>query len=224
MRLRAQQQQQQRRPRYFRDRSNPLEDLEADEVFERYRFRPDTVMFILGLLPNLQRKTQRNHPLTPLLQVLLCLRFLATGAIHLLIGDSLNISRSTAGRCIRETTAHLASLFPRFVKFPSGNAALETNREFSAIAGKKLKIAQIYVTIFCFLVSYPSRFGPDSNVLIIFICLKLSHKHNAYPKSIYNVMNTYSIHWIEIMLQHIYWNIYRKIMIKPYVIILISAW
>ncbi|XP_062613215.1 putative nuclease HARBI1 [Saccostrea cucullata] len=127
--------QQHRRPRFFRDRSNPLEDLDEDEVFERYRFRPQTILFILGLLPNLARPTGRNNPLPPLLQLLLCLRFLATGAIHLLIGDSLNISRSTAGRCIRDIASHLSNLCRRFVRFPTGNDALSVKRAFSAIAG-----------------------------------------------------------------------------------------
>ena len=77
-----------RRPRLFRDRSNPLETLEEDEVFERFQFHPQTIMYLIGLLPNLAHPTKRNNPLPPLIQVLLCLRYLATDAIHLLIGDS----------------------------------------------------------------------------------------------------------------------------------------
>ena len=129
---------QQRRPRVFRDRSNPLEDLEEDEVFERYRFSPDNIIYILRLLPNLARPTRRNHPLPPLLQLLLCLRFLATGALHLLIGDSLCVSRSSAGRCIREVARGIANLHGQFIKFPTGQAAHEVKRAMSSIAGLKL--------------------------------------------------------------------------------------
>ena len=76
-----------RRPRLFRDRSNPLETLEQDEVFERFQFHPQTIMYLIGLLPNLAHPTKNNNPLPPLIQVLVCLRYLTTGAIHLLIGD-----------------------------------------------------------------------------------------------------------------------------------------
>lgn len=119
----------------FKDRSNPLEDLDEDEVFERYRFRPLTILYIVGLLPDLSSATNRNQPLPPLLQVLLCLRYFATGAMHLLVGDSLNISRSSAGRCIRAIARHIANLARRFIVFPTGVDAASTKRDFSSIAG-----------------------------------------------------------------------------------------
>ena len=126
---------QHRRPRLFSDRSNPLETLEEDEVFERFRFHPQTIMYLIGLLPNLAHPTKRNNPLPPLIQVLVCLRYLATGAIHLLIGDSLNISRSAAGHCIPGIALHIAGLAQRFIVFPN-NTAAETKHGFSFIAGK----------------------------------------------------------------------------------------
>nr|XP_022294272.1 putative nuclease HARBI1 [Crassostrea virginica] len=125
---------QHRRPRLFRDRSNPLETLDEDEVFERFRFHPQTIMYLIGLLPNLAHPTKRNNPLPPLIQVLVCLRYLATGAIHLLIGDSLNISRSAAGHCIRGIALHIAGLAQRFIVFPN-NTAAETKHGFSSIEG-----------------------------------------------------------------------------------------
>ena len=124
-----------RRPRYFRDRSNPLEDLEADEVFRRYRFRPPTIIYILQLILPLQRPTLRNCPLPPLIQLLVCLRFLATGSIHLLVGDSISISRSSAGRCIRDVAERIANLAQRFVNFPAGRQADDVKTAFARIAG-----------------------------------------------------------------------------------------
>ncbi|XP_048781336.2 putative nuclease HARBI1 [Ostrea edulis] len=129
------QNEQQRRPRLFRDRSNPLEVFEEDEIFDRYRFRPQTIYYILSLLPNLRHPTKRNNPLPPLLQLLVCLRYLSTGTIHLLIGDSLNISRSTAGTCIRDISAHVSNLRRRSIRFPKVNDAARTKRAFSTIAG-----------------------------------------------------------------------------------------
>ena len=125
-----------RRPRVFRDRSNPLEDLEPREVFDRYRFFPGTIMFILSLLPNLSTPTRRNSPLPPTLQLLTCLRYLATGSTQLLIADSVRISRSTAGRCIRKVSKLISRLAPRFVVFPRGNDAEKAKLDFAKFAGK----------------------------------------------------------------------------------------
>ena len=118
------------RPRVFKDRSNPLEDLEEDEVFNRYRFRPQSIVVLLALLLNIARSTGRNHPLPPLLQLLACFRFLATGAIHLLVGDSLNISRSAAGCCIRDVAEKICQLHQQFIKFPVGTQVADTKNAF----------------------------------------------------------------------------------------------
>ena len=136
-----------RRPRVFRDRSNPLEDLEPDEVFRRYRFLPPTIIFIMSLLPDLSAPTARNMPLPPLMQLLVCLRYFATGSSHLLIADSLNISRSTAGRCIRRVAKHISRLAPRFIRFPRENDATNCKDDFSKIAGMYSLIVSTRVLI-----------------------------------------------------------------------------
>jgi hypothetical protein len=122
-------------PRVFKDRSNPLEDLSEDEVFRRYRFHPDTIVYILSLLPSLCRRTKRNFPVPPLLQLLVTLRYLATGSMHLLIGDSVGLSRSTVGRIVRQTTRLLCALADSFIKFPTGPDALLVKNGFADVAG-----------------------------------------------------------------------------------------
>ena len=116
-----------RRPRQFRGRSNPLEDLETDEVFRRYRFLPDTIMYTFREINpiDIVRTTNRNLPLPPLLQLLVCLRFLTTGAKRLLVGDSSNLSRSAAGRCIRDVTLKIVQVSRGHIKFPIGRGAEE---------------------------------------------------------------------------------------------------
>lgn len=136
VRIERRQRQQARRSRHLPDRSNPLEDLPGEEVFRRYRFLPETIIFILRQLPDLSARTQRNVPLPPLLQLLVCLRYLATGCMHLLVGDSVNVSRSTAGVCIRKVSKHISRLAPRFVSFPRGEEATRQKQAFAAISGK----------------------------------------------------------------------------------------
>ncbi|XP_069105078.1 putative nuclease HARBI1 [Argopecten irradians] len=125
------------RPRVFVDRTNPLETLNEDEVFRRFRFRPRTIIFIVGLIENVvTHRTKRSLALPPLLQVLVTLRFLATGAFQQLIGDSLNrISQPTISRIVRRVTRALTSLVKDFIKFPTGRAATTVKQEFGSIAG-----------------------------------------------------------------------------------------
>jgi hypothetical protein len=120
----------------FRDRRDPLayDDM---ELFERYRFRRATLMCLHEEVRyDLERETMRNMALSPILSLLLCLRFLATGATHLLIGDSLNISRNAAGREIRTVAALLIRVFRRMIRFPVGQTAHKVMEGFRRIAGK----------------------------------------------------------------------------------------
>jgi hypothetical protein len=118
------------------DRSNPLESLNEDEIFLRYRFRSATILFLCSLIENgLQHKTQRSSPLPPLLQVLLALRFYATGAFYQLVGDSLAISKSTAGRAVRGVTSLLCTLAQQYVRFPTAAEIPEIRSKFHGLAG-----------------------------------------------------------------------------------------
>ena len=123
-------------PRVFRDRRDPLA-YDDTELFERYRFRRATIMYLHEeVRHDLERETRRNMALSPILSLLLCLRFLATGATHLLIGDSLNISRNAAGREIRTVTTLLVRVFQRVIHFPVGQTAHKVMEGFRRIAGK----------------------------------------------------------------------------------------
>ncbi|XP_062600943.1 uncharacterized protein LOC134262567 [Saccostrea cucullata] len=126
-----------RRPRVFRDLSNPLESLEEEEIFQRYRFSPTSILFIVnGVHDHLQRDTARNRPIPPLIQVLLFLRFVATGAHLRLIGDSLNVSECTTGRVVKAVARAIITVFMNLIKFPSGELATKVKEGFRRVAGK----------------------------------------------------------------------------------------
>ena len=82
------------------DRENPLEMMPETEIFKRFRFRPDTILFIVRLLELiLKRDTLRSCALPPLLQVLVTLRFLATGGFYSLIADIFISCAGQSGMC-----------------------------------------------------------------------------------------------------------------------------
>ena len=125
-----------RRPRVFRDLSNPLESLDEEEVYQRYRFSTETILFIVDGVNNiLETDTARNRPIPPLIQVLLFLRFVATGAHLRLVGDCLNVSESSAGRVVKSVARAIIEVFTHLIKFPVGDMASKVREGFRRIAG-----------------------------------------------------------------------------------------
>uniref|UniRef100_A0A8W8LT89 Uncharacterized protein n=1 Tax=Magallana gigas TaxID=29159 RepID=A0A8W8LT89_MAGGI len=121
-----------RRPRVFRDLSNPLESLDEEKVYKRYIFSPATILFIVDGISNiLQTDTVRNQPL---IQVLLFLRFVATGAHLRLVGDSLNESESSVGRVVKSVARATIEVFTHMIKFPVGDMASKVREGFERIA------------------------------------------------------------------------------------------
>ena len=82
-----------RRVRHLRNRFNPLEEYD-DEAFRlRFRLRKDSVSDLVKILAkDLEHQTRRGLPLTPIQQVLIALRFYATGTFQRVIGDLFGVS------------------------------------------------------------------------------------------------------------------------------------
>ena len=123
--------------RVFRDRSNPLEQLAREEVRDRYRFYPESILLLLqSVAAALETETNRSMPLPPLLSLLVTLHFLASGCHYIIIGDIHGISKSSVSRAVKKTTILISSLLGEYVKFPTLAAeVLAVKRDFFTIAG-----------------------------------------------------------------------------------------
>ncbi|XP_048237834.1 putative nuclease HARBI1 [Haliotis rufescens] len=123
--------------RRLTDRENPLEYMSDDDLFLRFRFRAETILYIVSLVSNrLQRPTQRNSPLPTPTQVLVTLRFLATGGFYSLISDSFSaISAPSVFRSVRDVCISLCSAAYQFVRMPTGSDADTTKQKFHKISG-----------------------------------------------------------------------------------------
>ena len=81
------------------------------------------------------RHTRRNAALPPYLQVLLCLRFYATGSFQITVGDFLNIHQSTVSKIIKHVSIAIAIRRNRFIfMLLNRNEILETQKDFRNIA------------------------------------------------------------------------------------------
>ncbi|XP_021357845.1 putative nuclease HARBI1 [Mizuhopecten yessoensis] len=136
LRRRRNRNQNQHRVPVFRRLQNPLQTLPDADVFERFRFRPCTIMYILSLIRcTLERPTHRSQALSPLTILLCSLRFFATGSFYTCIGDTLGLSEATVSRCVTTVASSLCRLSNRFIIFPTGQALKRVKQDFFALAG-----------------------------------------------------------------------------------------
>ena len=85
-----------RQPRQYLPRINHLEIFNDKKVFKRYRFSKETIILICDLVrEDLERQTRRCHALPVEIQVLIALRFFATGAFLEVIGDTSGMDKGT---------------------------------------------------------------------------------------------------------------------------------
>lgn len=118
-----------RRVRHLRDRFNPLEEYD-DEAFRlRFRLRKDSVSDLVKILAkDLEHQTRRGLPLTPMQQVLIALRFYATGTFQRVTGDLFGVSVFAACRVIHKVSRAIAKQKRQFLSIP-GNLA-DVKRKF----------------------------------------------------------------------------------------------
>ena len=113
--------------------SDPL-DRPDDGLYERYRFRRESILFLLQTLSIQARPTNRSNPVPPLYAILLALRFYATGSFYNIVGDTLLLSKATVCRCVKRVTEALCQQVAAFVNYRTTEA--ERKRAFFDIAGK----------------------------------------------------------------------------------------
>ncbi|XP_011268108.2 putative nuclease HARBI1 [Camponotus floridanus] len=113
-----------------RPRPDLFNEYDNIEFLRRFRFRKRTVQMILILIKQrIRSKTDRNHAVSPLHQLLLTLRFYATGTYQVAIGDLGGIHKSTMCRIIKKVTEAIASLRPQYIYCPNSNQSLRHTKE-----------------------------------------------------------------------------------------------
>lgn len=123
-----------RKERVFRDRNNPLDIYNDQELVERLRFPRETILMLASRLENaIHPPTERNHSIPAVLQVCVALRFYATGSFLNTVGDAVGLHKSTVSRIVYKVSSELSKMLP---EFPNNTAALNKMKaDFHSIAG-----------------------------------------------------------------------------------------
>ena len=118
---------QQRRPRNYRFNATLLNYID-EELRARYRFGSESIQFITNLIEtDLRRKTNRSHALRPIDQVLIALRFYASGNFLQVIGDTVGVDKSTVSRAVHDVSQLLSAKQNTFIKWPTTAAVINKN-------------------------------------------------------------------------------------------------
>ena len=97
-----------RRNRIFRDRSHPFETFNDEQLFKYFRFRRPGILAITDSIRGKIELPNRRGALTPLLQVMVALRFYASGSLQNTCGDLIGVDQSTVTRAINKSDRRFA--------------------------------------------------------------------------------------------------------------------
>ncbi|XP_042882922.1 putative nuclease HARBI1 [Penaeus japonicus] len=125
-----------RRERVFKDRLNPLAVSDA-HLLRYYRYPRSEIQWLCEKIgPEISRHTNRSHSIPVATQVLVALRFYASGTFQSVIGDSVGLSQSSVSRIINAVTSAIFNLAQMDIKMPRTRDEIQkTKQDFFAIKG-----------------------------------------------------------------------------------------
>lgn len=123
--------------RVFRVATHPFDEYDESEFHMRFRLKKQTVMSLLQQIGhNFEPITNRNQSISSINQLLVTLRFLATGAYQILLGDDMHIHKSTTCRIISKVIPQIAALHNAYIVMPQNTVEVaELKNSFHEIAG-----------------------------------------------------------------------------------------
>lgn len=112
----------QRRPRFIQERKNHFEDLDDVDFVRRFRLSKQSALKVLELIEaSLEFPSDKNDSVAPINQLLLALRYYATGATQIAAADFSGVSEPTANRIIHRVSIAIALLYDQHIFFPRNN-------------------------------------------------------------------------------------------------------
>ncbi|XP_068758191.1 putative nuclease HARBI1 [Montipora capricornis] len=106
------------------------------EVLERFRLSRERIQWLVDELQDeLERNTARSCPLSPETQVLIALRYYASGSFLKVIADTMGVSKASSSRSLLAVSQCLNNMAAEWIVFSTRNTELnETMADFFKIA------------------------------------------------------------------------------------------
>lgn len=124
---------------------NDFSHLNDDDFERKFRLPKDMVNHLLEKIQSLlEPPSFLNNPISPKLQLLITLRFYATGTFQTVLEDLFGVSQKSICNCIRRVSSAIASLAKDEIKFPTTREDITAmNREFYKIAKMPMVLGAI---------------------------------------------------------------------------------
>lgn len=121
----------QRKQRCFQERIG-MEYFTDEEFKIRFRLEKASVKFIAEIISDDLNSLHdmRGYPLSPVQQLMITLRYYASGCFQIVAGDLFGIHQTTAGKTVHQVSKALARLSNRYIQMPT------TETEMSAAKTK----------------------------------------------------------------------------------------
>ena len=108
-----------------RDRGNPLDYTDDADIISKYRLSRPLILNLCQMFQNyLQRPTMRSHAFPVSLQIMVALRFYATGSFQQVNADVHNISKGNISNITKDVTQCRNSVCRQYIKMPTDRAEL----------------------------------------------------------------------------------------------------
>ncbi|XP_045506108.1 putative nuclease HARBI1 [Colias croceus] len=118
-------------PKEYKPRVNYMTKLNDYEFAYRFRLSKSAVNQLIDLIqPYLSVTSKRNHGISALHQILLALRFYASGTMLVSVADFIGVSIASASRIVSDVSRAIARLYSNFIVLQN-----HTQQEFYNIAG-----------------------------------------------------------------------------------------
>ncbi|XP_031353425.1 putative nuclease HARBI1 isoform X2 [Photinus pyralis] len=118
-----------RHPRTFRSRPDNFTKWTEEEFRMRFRLCKATTSFLLTLIQDqLVHRSNRNHAVSAMNQLLLTLRLYATGSMLIAVGDFIGVDKSTASRIVKKVTTAICTLAGIYIQMPRMENAIRRNQ------------------------------------------------------------------------------------------------
>ena len=124
-----------RRNRIFRDRTNPLDVYDDVALIQKYRFTRIQILELVDEVEGALQLANRQGMFSPVMQVLLALRFYASGSFLDQCGEHVGASESTASKIVTRVTQAILTTSNHWIVFPTQLQADQQKQKFAAMRG-----------------------------------------------------------------------------------------
>lgn len=114
---------------------DPLLQYADDDFHDRFRMSKNCILVLhADLSDSLDAQRSGSYIISPIIQILVTLRFFADGSFLRSVGDLFNISIASVSRIIHRVSNRICSLKGKYIKFPSQQEIPDAKRGFYDIA------------------------------------------------------------------------------------------